>query len=313
MKASLEKQQTRVSEARQWKRHKVALLMLLPALVSVFIFNYLPLGGLVIAFKDFDILKGIWGSAWVGLDNFKQVFVQPEMLRAIYNTLLYGIVITFGAFPFPIVLALLFNELRNLKFKKVVQTVTYMPQFLSWISVVGLFYGLFAKEGSVNYMLQMIFGDGYVPKNILLDDKYFLSIIFWSHLWKSVGWSSIIFLAAITGIDTSLYEAATIDGCGKIKQTFYITLPSIRGTIVTVLVMSLGGLVTANFEQVYGFQNVFTQENTETINTFIYRQGIQNGEYSLASAFGLSQGLVTIILILVANFISKKLMDTSIW
>jgi len=146
-----------------------------------------------------------------------------------------------------------------------------------------------------------------------LDDKNFLPIIFWSHMWKSVGWSSIVFLAAITGIDASLYEAATIDGCGKLKQTWYITLPSIKGTIVVVLVMSLGGLVTMSFEQVYGFQNVFTQENTEVINTLIYRQGIQGGKYSLASAFGLSQGLVSVILILTANAISKKLMQTSIW
>ncbi len=296
-----------------WKKHKIALLMLLPALVAVFVFNYLPLLGIVIAFKDFDLLLGIWGSPWVGLENFKKIFIQPEMLKAVYNTLLYGVCITFGAFPFPVVLALLFNELRNARFKKITQTLTYMPHFLSWISVVGLFYAFFAKEGSFNQMMAQIVGEGWEAKNILLDDKYFLPIIFWSHLWKSTGWSSIIFLAAITGIDSSLYEAATIDGCGKLKQTWYITLPSIKSTVVVVLVMSLGGLVTTSFEQVYGFQNLFTQENTEVINTLIYRQGIQGGKYSLASAFGLAQGLVTIILILTANFISKKLMDTSIW
>jgi len=312
MKTAIEKPVAPV-RVSPWKRHKVALLMLLPALLAVFVFSYLPLTGIVIAFKDYDLLKGIWGSPWVGLDNFKEIFIQPDMLKAIKNTLVYGLALTFGGFPLPIILALLFNELRNLKFKKLVQTVTYMPHFLSWISVVGLFYALFAKEGSFNYVMLQIFGDSWEPTNILLDDKNFLPIIFWSHMWKSVGWSSIVFLAAITGIDASLYEAATIDGCGKLKQTWYITLPSIKGTIVVVLVMSLGGLVTMSFEQVYGFQNVFTQENTEVINTLIYRQGIQGGKYSLASAFGLSQGLVSVILILTANAISKKLMQTSIW
>lgn len=296
-----------------WKKHRVALLMLLPALLAVFVFNYLPLMGIVMAFQDFDIIKGFLGSPWVGFDNFKEIFIQPDMLKAIYNTLLYGIVITFGGFPFPIILALLFNELRNMRFKKVVQTVSYMPHFLSWISVVGLLSAFFALEGSFNNIMLAIFGDKWQPVNILMESKYFLGIIFGSHLWKSVGWSSVIFLAAITGIDSSLYEAAELDGCGKFKQAIHITLPSIRGTIVTVLVMSLGGIVTTNFEQVYGFQNVFTQEDTEVINTLIYRQGIQGGEYSLASAFGLSQGIVTIVLILTANTISRKLMQTSIW
>jgi len=302
-----------VKKVSPWKKHRVALLMLLPALAAIFVFNYLPLFGIVIAFKDFNILQGIWGSPWVGFQNFKQIFIQPEMLKAVKNTLIYGVTITFGAFPFPIVLALLFNELRCAKFKKVSQTLTYMPHFLSWISVVGLFYSFFAKEGSFNQFMAQIIGPDYEATNILLDDRYFLPIIFFSHLWKSIGWSSIVFLAAITGIDNGLYEAATIDGCGKLKQTWYITLPSIKGTIVVVLVMSLGGLVTTSFEQVYGFQNLFTQENTEVINTLIYRQGIQGGKYSLASAFGLTQGLVQITLIMMANFISKKLMQTSIW
>ncbi len=296
-----------------WKKHKLALIMLFPALLEVFIFKYLPLLGIVIAFKDYNLLLGIWDSPWVGFENFKEIFIRPEMLKAVKNTLVYGGTLTFGGFLFPVVLALLFNELRNARFKKITQTLTYMPHFLSWISIVGLFYAFFAMEGSFNMLMSKLMGDSWEARNILLDDKYFLPIIFWSHIWKQIGWSSIVFLAAITGIDAGLYEAATIDGCGKLKQTWYITLPSIKGTMVTVLVMSLGGLVTTSFEQVYGFQNLFTQKNTEVINTLIYRQGIQGGKYSLASAFGLSQGLVSVTLIMIANFISKKLMDTSIW
>jgi putative aldouronate transport system permease protein len=188
-----------------------------------------------------------------------------------------------------------------------------MPHFLSWISVVGLFFSFFAKEGSFNMFMTQIVGESWEAKNILLDHHNFLPIIFWSHIWKAVGWSSIVFLAAITGIDDTLYEAATIDGCGKLKQIWYITLPSIKGTIVVVLVMSLGGLVTTSFDQVFGFQTLFTQEYTETINTLIYRQGIQGGKYSLASAFGLAQGIDNVSLIMMANFLSKKIAHMSIW
>ena len=296
-----------------WRRHKVALLMLLPALLFVLVFNYAPLFGLVIAFKDYNVFDGILGSDWVGLANFKRIFSQPDMLKAVKNTLVYGVAICFGSFPFPIILALLFNELRNLKFKKVVQTVSYMPHFLSWMSIVSLFYAFFAMEGPFNQLMANIVGEGYEAKNILLDDKNFLGIIFFSHVWKSVGWSSVIFLAAITGIDQSLYEAATIDGCGKFKQAIYITLPSIKTTIVVVLVMSLGSLVTSNFEQVYGFQNVYIQAETDTINTITFREGIQNGNYSMATALGLSQGIVSVILVLTANWISKKISDVGIW
>ena len=294
------------------KRYKGPLLMTLPAIIAVFVFGYLPMSGLVIAFKDYNIFDGIWGSPWVGWDNFITVFNDPDMLKAIFNTFLYGVVIVFGAFPFPIILALLFNELRNMRFKKFAQSVAYLPHFLSWITVIGLFYTLFATEGPINQILVSIFPN-YEPKNILLDSKYFLPIIFSSHLWKNVGWSSVLFLAAITGIDQTLYEAASVDGCGKWRQVWHVTLPGIKSTAVIALVMSLSSLVNVNFEQIYGFQNVYTQDSTEIISTLIYRQGIQNGKYSLSTAFGLAQGVVMASLVLGANAISKKVADTSIW
>ena len=295
------------------KQYKYAYLLILPALLFVIFFSYVPLWGIIIAFKDFDIMKGIMGSPWVGFKHFKEIFMYPEMIGAIKNTLIYGIAITFGTFPFPIILALLFNELRAIKFKKVVQTVAYMPHFLSWISVIGLMYAFFATEGTVNQLLSKLVGEGYVQKNILMDSKYFLPIIFISHIWKNVGWASVIFMAAVAGIDPTLYEAAEVDGCGKLKQAWYITIPSIAGTILVVLIMSLGSVFNTNFEQVYGFQNVFTQKETETINTLVYRKGIQNGEYSLSTAFGLTQGVVSITLVCVSNLFSKKMFDMSIW
>ncbi len=307
---------TKTKEGGLWSKmskYKYAYLLILPAILFVLLFSYVPMAGIVIAFKDFDILKGITGSPWVGMKHFKEIFTYPDMLLAIKNTVVYGVAIVFGTFPFPVILALLFNEIKNMKFKKVVQTITYMPYFLSWISVIGLAYAFLATEGPINQLMARIYGDGYVAKNILMDSKYFLPVIFVSHIWKNVGWSSVIFMASIAGIDPTLYEAADIDGCGKLKQVWHITIPSISGTILVVLVMSLGSIVNVNFEQVYGFQNVFTQEQTEVINTLIYRQGIQNGKYSLATAFGLAQGLVSIMLISVANFISKKMFDMSIW
>lgn len=294
-------------------KYKSIYLLILPAILLATVFHYFPMRGIVIAFKDFNILKGISDSPWVGFQHFVDIFTQKELLLAVTNTLLYGVVLVFGGFPFPIILAVMFNELRNMRFKKTMQTITYMPYFLSWISVVGLFYTIFGTEGIFNTIMAKIVGEGYEAKNILLDDQYFLPIIFLSHIWKSIGWNSIIFLAAIAGIDQSLYEAAAIDGCGKMKQAWHITLPGIKTTIIVVLVMSMGSLISSNFDQIYGFQNVFTQPTTDTISTVIYRSGIQEGKYSSATAFGLSQGLVNITLIFISNFLSKKIANASIW
>lgn len=298
---------------RNIKDHKYAYLMILPAMIAVFVFMYLPLIGIVLAFNDFNIKDGVFGSPWVGLDNFKLVFNQPAMLHAIKNTLELSIVNMFGGFPFPILLAILFNEIWNLKFKKVVQTISYLPHFLSWVSVVGLVYALLATEGPVNQIMAQIVGEGYEAKNFLMDSKYFVPIAFWTNIWKSTGWSSVLFLAAITGIDPALYEAATIDGAGKLRQIWHITLPGIRTTLIIVFVMNMGSLFASNFELVFGLQNVYTIDDTEVIGTLIYRTGIQNGNYSAATAFGLSQGLITVTLILIANAVSKKIAQVSIW
>lgn len=288
-------------------------LLLLPAVVAVFIFCYVPLAGIMMAFKDYDVIKGFAASPWMGLENFKTILSYPQFLKAIVNTLIYSSVLIFGTFPFPILLALMFNELRCKTFKKVVQTISYMPYFLSWISVVGLFYSMLALDGPYNQLMQWIHGPDYEKVNLMLDSKNFLPILFISNLWKTVGWSSVIFLAAIAGIDPTLYEAADMDGCGRLKQIFYITLPGIAPTAIIVLIMNLGSLVSTNFEQVYGFQNVYIQEDTEVINTLIYRQGVTEGEYSLATAFGLMQGLVSITLVFVSNQLAKKFFKISIW
>ncbi len=288
-------------------------ILLLPALIFVLIFNYLPLSGIMIAFKDYNVLKGFGDSPWVGLKNFKNIFMMPNFLSAIKNTLVYSSVTLFGQFPFPILLAIFINEVRSTWFKKTVQTVSYLPHFLSWMSVIGFAYSIFSITGSYNEIMTKIFGDSYEAKNLLLDSKNFLGVIFYSGLWKNIGWSSIIYLAAICGVDQSLYEAASIDGCGRIGRIWHITLPSIRTTAVLILIMGVGNLVTVSFEQVYGFQNVYIQAETDVIGTLTYREGIQNGNYSMATALGFSQGIVSLILVIAANRISRKISDVGIW
>lgn len=307
------KREKRRETLQRMKRYKFLYFLLLPALIYTLIFNYIPMGGIIMGFQDYDIIAGIFKSRFVGLENFIQVFSQPKMLNAIKNTLIYSSVGLFLGTPGPIIFALLLNELRAAKFKKVVQTISYFPHFLSWISVVGMLSAFFATYGTWNDILAKIFGEGYERVNILMDSKNFLPILFWSGQWKGIGWGSIVYLAAIAGIDQSMYEAAMVDGCGRFKQVLYITLPSIMPTVAILFIMSMGGLVSSNFEQVFGFQNIYTQEATETINTLIYRSGIQNGEYSLSTAFGLSQSIVSFMLVWVSNRIIKKGTGIGIW
>lgn len=295
------------------RRDMYMYILLLPALIFVLIFNYIPLAGIAIAFKDYDVLKGFWASPWMGLENFRTIFTMPNFVNAAKNTLIYSSVTLFGSFPFPILLAIFINEVRSKKFKKTVQTISYLPHFLSWMSVIGFAYSIFSITGSYNDIMAWIVGDGYEPSNPLLDADNFLAVIFLSGLWKSIGWNSIIYLAAICGVDRSLYEAASIDGCGRVGRIWHITLPSIRTTAVLILVMGVGSLVSTSFEQVYGFQNVFIQAETDTMNTLGYREGIQGGNYSVATALGLTRGIISLALVLTANWLSKKLSDVSIW
>lgn len=316
MKANVKVKAEKMSRAEliaKLKRYKFLYLLLLPAVVYTFIFCYITMGGLVMAFQDYDIIGGILESPFVGLKNFITVFSTPKMLHAIKNTLIYSSVGLFLGTPFPIILALLLNEVKLQRFKKITQTISYLPHFLSWISVVGMLSTFFATYGTYNDLLAKIFGDSYERINVLMDSKYFLPVIFWSGIWKGIGWNSIIYLAAISGIDQSMYEAATVDGCSRFKQVFYITLPSIMPTIIILFIMATGGLVNSNFEQVYGFQNLYTQEATEVINTLIYRMGIQNGQYSLSTAFGLAQSFVSFLIVFTSNIIVKKLSGTGIW
>ena len=300
------------------KRHALLYFLLSFAVIWTFIFCYLPMFGIVISFQDFSIWKGFWRglteSEWVGFRYYINLFQLKDLRLAVLNTLKFsGLALIFG-FPLTVLFALLLNELRNMKFKRVVQTISYLPYFLSWIAVVALIYTVFELYGPVNALRVNVFGMPESARvNILTKVEYFTGIVFWSGVYKGIGWGTVIYLAAISGVDAQLYEAAVVDGCGRFKQVFYITLPSILPTIVILFILQSGSIINANFEQIKGLQNNYTQAETEVINTLTYNYGIQQSKFSQATAFGVTQGIVSFLIMYIVNKITNKISGLGIW
>jgi putative aldouronate transport system permease protein len=286
-------------------------LMLSPAIVITLIFAYMPMPGILMAFQDYDIFKGIRGSPWAGLKHVLDIVRMPALRNAVGNTVLLSVLTLLVNFPAPIILALLFNEMRVGVFKKTVQTVSYLPYFLSWISVVGIATSLLSKYGSLNDLSVFLFGEDTERALFLKNQNLFVPILLIMSLWKEVGWSSIVYLAAITGIDMQLYEAARMDGASRLQQARYITLPLLKQTIVILLIFSMGGLFSSNFELVYGMQNPYI--DFDVIATVVYTRGIQQANYSMAAAVGFLQGLIAFILVFATNKVSKAVSDVYIW
>lgn len=286
---------------RDWQLY---LLLLLP-LAFVLVFKYAPMSGLLLAFKEYKIARGFWGSEWIGFKVFNEIFAKPDFVRALRNTLLLNSLDLVFSFTMPIVLALLLNEIKNVLFKRINQTLLYLPHFLSWIIIGALAYQLLSEgSGLVNNLIEQL-GGNRVP--FLQEDFNWLISYLAIGVWQSMGWGTIIYLAAISGINPELYEAAIIDGAGRGRKMWNITLPSIRVTIVTLLIMNLGKVMEGSFERVYALQNKATTEFTTTIPVLVYRWGIQNGNFSRATALGLFQGVIAVILVLAADRIAKKL------
>ncbi len=290
------------------KRDKLQYMMLMPAVLATFIFAYIPMCGLVMAFQDFNVFDGFLHSEWVGLDNFIKVFTQSKFTKAIWNTLLVSVVNLVICFPAPIILALLINELKNGLFKKVTQTVSYLPHFLSWISVVGIIVVLLGKDGLIND-IRMAFGAAE-RITFLAEQDLFLWILILANLWKETGWGTVIHLANLSSISPELYEAATIDGASRMQQIRYITFPHMLPTVMILLIFKMGTLFSSNFELIYGLQNPFI--DFEVISTIIYQTGIQSGNYSVSTAVGLTEGLIALLLVFGSNWLSKKFTDTGI-
>ena len=287
-------------------------VMLLPAIIYYILICYVPMAGNVLAFKEYSFKKGIWGSDFVGLRYFESFFKSYDALRLIKNTLTVGFIKCILEFPFAIILALLLNELKNMEFKKASQTITYLPHFLSSVIIVTMIQRLLApNNGVINQIIAGLGGDG--STFFLMDAKYFLGILFSMDLWRNIGWDSIIYLAAISSVDTSLYEAAQMDGCGKLKRMWHITLPGIRGTIGLLFIMGVGGLLSSGFEQIYLLRTPGNMQLADTLDTYVVRVGLQGGQFGYATAIGLIQGLVGLVLVITTNKICKKLTEVSLW
>lgn len=287
-------------------------LMLLPCIIYYILICYVPMAGITLAFKDYSFRKGIWGSPWVGLRYFKTFFQSYDSVRLIRNTLTVGFIKTILEFPFAIILALMLNEVKNMKFKKLTQTITYLPHFLSSVIIVTMLQRILAPNtGFLNEIIDLFGGD---PSTFfLMDAEYFHEILFSMDLWRNIGWDSILYLAAISGVDPALYEAAEIDGCTKLKKMWYITLPGIRGTIGLLFIMGIGGLLSSGFEQIYLLRTPGNMSVADTLDTFVVRVGLQGGQFGYATAIGLIQGVVGLILVVVCNKISKKMTEVSLW
>lgn len=291
---------------RDWQLY---LLVALP-LAFVIIFKYLPMTGLVIAFKDYKIARGFWGSEWVGFEVFQELFSKPDFTRAVRNTLLLNVLDLCFSFTMPIALALLLNEIKSIRFKRINQTVLYLPHFLSWVIIGAIAYQLLSEGGGVVNNLIELMGGTRVP--FLQEDTNWLISYLAIGVWQSMGWGTIIYLAAMSGINPEMYEAATVDGAGRWRKVWNITVPSIRATIVTLLIMALGKVMDGSFERIYALQNKATTEFTTTIPVLVYRWGIESGNFSRATAIGLFQSVIGIILVISADRVAKKLGEDGI-
>ncbi len=296
---------------RTFIREKQIWMLAIPIMIWVFVFAYYPMYGLLMSFVHYYPGQSIVGSEWAGLFYFKQFFNSPDFALVLRNTLVISGLNLLIGFPAPIILALMLNEVRRPGFKKFVQTVSYLPYFISWVVAASLMFTFLSSEGAITQFLVKI-GILDKPVSLLAEGKYFWIIITLANIWKSVGWSSIIYLSAMTGINSQLYEAAEVDGCGRWKQTWHVTLPGIRPTIVLLLILSIGSILNAGFEQQLLIGTPQTREYWDVIDTYAYRYGIQMGRYSYATAVGLFKSTIGLSLVLFANWLSKKKLDLAI-
>nr|WP_246188197.1 ABC transporter permease subunit [Paenibacillus tengchongensis] len=284
--------------------------MFTPVILFYLIFRYAPIGGLVIAFKDYNFYDGVFNSPWVGFHYFEVLFQDPRTLEIIRNTLMLSMLSLAVGFPVPIILAIMLNEVRNMAFKRTVQTIVYMPHFLSWVIIAMLVSTAFAMEnGLVNRIVEQLTGEAYP---FMYEKLSWVSIFVGSGIWKDMGFNAIIFLAALSAIDPSLYEAAGMDGAGKLRQIWHITLPGIRPTIILLLILSMGRVMEVGFDQVFMLQNANVNQIADVISTYIYRIGLQGAQFSLTTAMGLFESLVAFILVFTANTIARKF-DQGLW
>lgn len=285
------------------RKHWMLYLMALPGVLYFIIFKYVPLGGSMIAFQDYQIMKGIIGSKWIGFDNFTFLFTYQDFYNVLRNTAVIAFYKLVFGFPAPIILAVLFNEVRHMLAKRVMQSLFYLPHFLSWVVVGGIVFELLSNKGVVNIFRGWM---GMEPVLFMQQERFFRPIVVLSGIWKEVGWGTIIYLAAITGINPNLYEAAVMDGANRWKQTIHITLPTMFPTILTLFLLNIGNFLELGFDQVYNLLTPMTYSVGDIIETYVYRAGVLQGQYSVTTAIGLFQSVIGFALLWTFNRLARK-------
>lgn len=292
-------------------------LMLIPALVYVLIFHLLPMFGILIAFKDYNMFQvpgnpflSILESPWAGLKYFRQIFAREEFLRAFANTLIISVYKIVFTFPLPIIFAIFLNEVRSTKFQKGLQLIVYLPHFLSWVVIYGIFVSFLGSTGVVNSIITSM---GFEQVSFLMDSSKFRSILVISDAWKEIGWSSIIYFSAIAGMDQECFEAADVDGATRMQKIWYITVPSLLPTIILMLIIRIGNIMNAGFDQIFVFYNPTVYDVADIIGTYVYRMGLGKLEFSTGTAVGLFNSVISMILVLSSNFVARKATGKGIW
>ncbi|WP_028560191.1 ABC transporter permease [Paenibacillus pinihumi] len=295
---------------RDFVLNKYLYVMMIPVVAYYVIFHYAPMYGALIAFKDFSPMKGILGSDWAGLKHFQDFFNSYYFVRVLKNTLLISLYSLLFEFPMPILLALLINEVRNRTFKRVAQTITYMPYFISMVVICGIITDFTNADGLINRLFMLL---GYDGQAMLQKPELFRPIYILSEIWQRIGWESIIYIAALMGIDQEQYEAARMDGASRFKQMIYITLPGIVPVIAIMLILRMGSLLNVGFEKIILLYNPITYETADVISSFVYRKGLLEFGWSYSSAVGLFNSVINLILLITANYISRKVSKSSLW
>jgi putative aldouronate transport system permease protein len=316
MKASVPATASHVLTSKRANRHPLLkywdlYLMVLPALVFLLVFKYGPMYGVVIAFKDYNIMQGVFASKWVGIQYFRELFMFDEFPRVVINTLVISLMKLVVGFPAPILLALLLNELRLVKFKRWVQTFTYLPHFISWVVIGGIAVDVLSpSSGIVNKAIQAFGGE---PIFFLTSEKLFRWILVYTDVWKEAGWGAIIYLAALLSINEELFQAATVDGAGRLRQIWHISLPSIRSTIIILLLLRIGHLLDAGFEQVLVMYNPTVYDVGDIIDTYVFRVGLGTMQFGLTTAAGLFKSVIGCVLLVIANTLARRMGEEGIY
>lgn len=293
----------------QWETQS----MVWPGIIFLIIFSYIPMYGIVIAFKDYNLLEGIAGSEWAGLEHFREFFNDPNFAQVLKNTLTINLLALAVAFPAPIIFALLLNEVTSTKFRRFIQSVSYLPHFVSWVIFGGLIINILSPSNGVVNEILMQLGILKEPLNFMAEPHYFKYILVAGEMLKGLGWGAIIYIAAIAGVDAEMYEAAKIDGAGRFQKMWHITLPSIMGTIVIMLIFAISALLNTGFEQILVLQNALNREMSETIDTYVYKLGFQSMRYSYSTAVGLAKSVIALFLLVSANYVSKRITDKGLF